>query len=213
MRKKRRKKKKSTKINEKAHKAWEELKTLRSCGELPNGVILSLTTEDPRFSFPPPPAKLVLSSADEKGGKDQHLAKTNLIINWPKDVAESDIWDEKIRNFSGNKTKMNEISRQKKEKSYPHSYPGPSIPILLIQRDGGAQSLSLLPSNNNQKRKEKQRITTQSEKEFASGWSIILPKGWGMAYWISMVLRWISCDWIKRLSENSIRKICSLFSI
>jgi ribonuclease P/MRP protein subunit POP1 len=48
------------------------------------------------------------------------------------------------------------------------------VPILLIQRDG---INTLTPSVRK----------TSSSPEFIGGWNIIIPAGWGMAFWKSFI--------------------------
>lgn len=47
------------------------------------------------------------------------------------------------------------------------------IPILLIQRDG-----INMPA---------QSVRKTSSPEFIGGWNIVLPAGWGMAFWKSFI--------------------------
>ncbi|CAG8717781.1 17880_t:CDS:10, partial [Cetraspora pellucida] len=80
-------------INSEAHKAWTTLRDLRSSASLPPGVVLGLTVFDPRLRFPKkvPPRTSQISPSSS-------VALQNLLVNWPDNIANCDIWDEKCRN-------------------------------------------------------------------------------------------------------------------
>lgn len=122
----------------------------------------------------------------------------SIIASWPSDVASSDLWNEKIREEL-RKTKIAEaelnIRRSKVLTntilflfSCPYMaltmllqnlLPGTKlsvtdidarVPIILVQRGVAAHT-----------------NTTPSSPEYQSGWNIILPKGWGVSFWKSLV--------------------------
>jgi len=157
--------------NTKANDIWHCMEHLRSSSSLPAGAVLGITVQDPRLRFPQklPRRTDVIPPAD--GEKLQQI-----LAAWPNDVASSDLWNEQVREEL-RKKKIPEA--QLNVRRSKNLLPGTKleltdadarIPILLVQR-GVAN-----PTNK-----------PISSPEYQSGWNIILPKGWGVSFWKSLV--------------------------
>ncbi|ORY32347.1 POP1-domain-containing protein [Neocallimastix californiae] len=160
------------KINEDAHKIWENLKFLRTPSSLPAGVVLGLTVHDPRLSN----FKKMEKRISEISEKDQN--EINKICNkWPDNVAFSSIWDGELRkSLNNNKCTEDSLNKRRNESLIPGTPLEPlendsKIPILLAQR--GATNYII--SNDKQ------------SKELLYGWNLYIPKGWAMAFFKPLV--------------------------
>ena len=163
----------SADINEHAHRTWRTLADMRTSSSLPPGVVLALVVDDPRLTFP--------HQAEPRNAlvpKDQSKAVQDLITHWPANVAYSRIWDalERQRLLDAmipeadlNKRRAQNLIPGTK---LPATEADAKIPILLMQREGQPQI---------------QRAPGGGSSEFECGWTIIVPKGWGMAFWKSFI--------------------------
>ncbi|CAG8727746.1 15411_t:CDS:10, partial [Dentiscutata erythropus] len=175
---------KKTCINSEAHKTWATLRDLRSSASLPPGVVLGLTVFDPRLRFPKkvPPRTSQISPSSS-------TALQRLLLSWPNNVANCDIWDEKCRNH----LKTNKI------KDGQRLIPTPIdslIPILLIQRDGLITTSNKSDNDVDSKRDLKNNVASS---EYNCGWNLIMPSGWGMDFWKSFVF---AGAWVGGLRER-----------
>eukprot|EP01117_Protostelium_nocturnum_P015477 TRINITY_DN6012_c0_g1_i1.p1 TRINITY_DN6012_c0_g1~~TRINITY_DN6012_c0_g1_i1.p1 ORF type:complete len:672 (+),score=252.23 TRINITY_DN6012_c0_g1_i1:25-2040(+) len=78
---------------------------------------------------------------------------------WPTSASQSDIWDSQLRQNVERKIEQKKRGEKKEEKKENVG----EIPIVLIQQ------------------------TSQLSRGFGSGWDLILPKGWGMPFWMSFI--------------------------
>ncbi|KAK3822612.1 MAG: ribonucleases P/MRP protein subunit POP1-domain-containing protein [Benniella sp.] len=163
----------SADINEHAHRTWRTLADLRTSSSLPPGVVLALVVDDPRLTFP--------HQAEPRNAlvpKDQSKAVQDLITHWPANVAHSRIWDaaERQRLLDAMIPEA-ELNKRRAQNLIPGTKlvateADAKIPILLMQREGQPQI---------------QRAPGGGSSEFECGWTIIVPKGWGMAFWKSFI--------------------------
>ncbi|KAF9217819.1 hypothetical protein BGZ59_009792 [Podila verticillata] len=163
----------SDNINMEAHKAWETISQLRTSSSLPPGVVLSLLVEDPRLTFPhkasPRPATIPIETL-----KDTQ----DLIAHWPKTAAVSTLWSAQERDqMLANMVSEGTLNQRRAAHLVPGTKLTPTeadsqVPILLMQREGKPQ-ISRAPGGGS--------------SEFECGWSLILPKGWGMPFWKSFI--------------------------
>ncbi|KAG0173505.1 hypothetical protein DFQ28_009614 [Apophysomyces sp. BC1034] len=132
-----------------------------------------MTVQDPRLKFPqkvPPRTNTVAPEAD---------IRINHIVNqWPQDVAFSDIWEASAREHVLENKPTEHALNKRREKSATSKLEPTSndsqIPIILIQR--GNTTFHGLTSQN-----------PLSNAEVLEGWTLILPRGWGNAFWKSFV--------------------------
>lgn len=160
----------------KGNQVWNDLRSLRSSCSLSPGCVLGLTVNDPRLKFPQkvPPRTNEISIEEQK--KIQKI-----LDQWPNDVAESNIWDKDIRQSLFDK-RISEyaLNLRREQNLIPGTKLEPTaedaqIPILLIQRGGPAFN----KMDINQK--------PLASHELIEGWTLILPRGWGLAFWKSLV--------------------------
>ncbi|CAG8436872.1 7617_t:CDS:10 [Ambispora gerdemannii] len=170
-----------------SNKVWKALQDLRTSASLPHGVVLGLEIIDPRLSFPKkvPSRTDIISEASQ-----QNLQE---ILNyWPDNVAASELWDdEKRKLLKENKISDGDLNKRRSQNLIPGQKLLPlaedaRIPILLVQR--GAQT--------SQVQQQQQR---QYPSEYTCGWNIILPVGWGMAFWKSFIF---AGAWVGGLRER-----------
>ncbi|KAF9348058.1 hypothetical protein BGX34_002698 [Mortierella sp. NVP85] len=163
----------SADINEHAHRTWRTLADLRTSSSLPPGVVLALVVDDPRLTFP--------HQAEPRNAlvpKDQSKAVQDLITHWPANVAHSRIWDASERQrLLDAMIPEAELNKRRAQNLIPGTKlvateADAKIPILLMQREGQPQI---------------QRAPGGGSSEFECGWTIIVPKGWGMAFWKSFI--------------------------
>ncbi|KAG1461107.1 hypothetical protein G6F56_005800 [Rhizopus delemar] len=161
----------------KGNALWNDLKSLRSSCSLSPGSVLGLVVNDPRLRFP----QKVPPRTNEIPSLEQHKINSIVAADWPKDVADCDLWDaqsrktlfeKKVSEYSLNQRRGNNlVPGSKLEPTADDS----QIPILLFQRgapvyqQAGVSHLAL------------------SSSELIEGWTLVLPRGWGMAFWKSLV--------------------------
>ncbi|KAN0027802.1 hypothetical protein ACTFIV_009626 [Dictyostelium citrinum] len=183
-----------------SNQVWSLLNTLRTPATLPKGTVISLRVHDPRLvcRIPEEVALQVRSIAKPNIKKDQDTPTrinhsiNQIIVNWNKickQVAVSDLWDEEKRSLMSKNIEPNHKVNERRKRikdlnDQKNSFinkdnntttttttsidqsptPLPSTPtIILIQRDGGLT------------------------RGYGSGWDIIVPGGWGLAFWIPLI--------------------------
>ncbi|KAI7892348.1 NUC188 domain-containing protein [Mucor mucedo] len=160
----------------KGNQTWKDLHQLRSSCSLSPGSVLGLVVNDPRLRFPQkvPPRNNQISIEEQ-----QTIQK--ILEHWPSNVAETSIWDKSERDtLCEKKASEYALNLRRQENLVPGTklQPNPTdaqIPILLIQRGGPAYN--------------KAGITQKplSSHELVEGWTLILPRGWGLPFWKSLV--------------------------
>ena len=148
-------------INNASHEIWNNLSHLRSPASLPTGVVFSLLVSDPRATYPPRTETLDFSNGDK--------SIDILSRAWPRDLATSVIWDKNFRDSISNSRKSTfEINNEKGLALVPGSdkstINSQSIPIIVYQRG-----------------------ETLKTTEFSSGYTLIIPKKWGIPFWTSLI--------------------------
>ena len=134
---------------------WEKLILLESSTLIPEGAVLGLEIEDPRLSFPVLMEKRLASSDFTV---DSELI--SILSNWPSNVAQSSIWNEKVREASVSKrpTTSSIYNRRSEQILTNRVKFDPAVdtmlPIILIHRMNNTKS------------------------HMASGWELIAPRGW-----------------------------------
>ncbi|CAL1531102.1 unnamed protein product [Lymnaea stagnalis] len=154
---------------------WDKLMKCHSAGEAPPDCVFGLTVGDPRLLLPPKRSKVSVKPGEGCLPSDV----------FTEQVASSPIWDSEIRL----NVKTSKISEQKlNDLKSRHIVPGSpldlgekesAIPILLIQRAG--------PSPNNTPSSPLSYPSVRSD--FGSGWDLVIPSGWAMAFWVALVYR------------------------
>ncbi|KAL4237001.1 Ribonucleases P/MRP protein subunit pop1 [Mactra antiquata] len=156
----------------------EFLESLAQCqtpSELPRYSVIAMTTRDPRLSRPTTRTKIVAN--DSTLCQD----KTSFNEKLTEEVSISPLWHEGIRD---NVYKTMSTDYQVYEMKSELLVPGlplelgdkeSRIPVIIIQRPGVTSLVKSLGSDQ-----------TAGQGE---GLDIILPKGWGMAFWLALVYR------------------------
>ncbi|GFO09978.1 ribonucleases p/mrp protein subunit pop1-like [Plakobranchus ocellatus] len=150
---------------------WSKISKCQSPSEAPPNTVLALTVKDPRLMLPPKRNKVNLSSGDP-------VTKSLPMDLFKSEIAVSPLWESSIREeIKALKIFEQELNFMKNK----HLVPGTPlelgdresrIPIILIQRPGASPLVS-----------------SQSNPCHSSGWDLIIPAGFGMAFWIALVYR------------------------
>ncbi|GAM19626.1 hypothetical protein SAMD00019534_028010 [Acytostelium subglobosum LB1] len=153
-------------------KLWNSLKQLRTPAILPPGTVIGMTVYDPRLlcSVPPSVAQAVGSIPKPNApiaSNESLLTQrqmNDIIVNWTKyaQASYSPLLDSDSRRKMSNLEPVAQVYQHRKNlnaKIKDYSIPS----ILLIQRDGGLT------------------------RGYGSGWDIILPKAWAMAFWLPLI--------------------------
>ncbi|KAF7991926.1 hypothetical protein HCN44_010727 [Aphidius gifuensis] len=147
--------------------AFLNVQSLNSPGQLPRHSVLSLTVLDPRFYLPQKRTKQMLGSDHYK-----------TIYKFDKNVADSPLWNENIRNYIKDNFKTtNDINKLRSGNLVPgvqndHQFDEniiSKIPIIIIQYPG---------SDYNEK-----------SFGFTSGVDIILPSNWAIPFLMAFMYR------------------------
>ncbi|XP_020793062.2 ribonucleases P/MRP protein subunit POP1 isoform X2 [Boleophthalmus pectinirostris] len=154
---------------------FELLKGVYSTGEIPPGTVLGLNVDDPRVSLP---IKKVKALPSIKQGQEVDEKVKQLMLNGVSErCCQSFLWDRTIRdNVTENKIPEQELNRMKRDMLVPGSrlWPMPlqgRVPVLLVHQPG--------------------KQVGHEMNTWGAGWDILLPKGWGMAFWVPLVYRGI----------------------
>ncbi|KAG0346029.1 hypothetical protein BG004_002619 [Podila humilis] len=160
-------------INQEAHKNRLNFRPIDQVVLLTCTDAYSFTTNPCTLSFPhktsPSP-----SSIPTELLKDTQ----DLIAHWPRTAAVSSLWSVQERDqLLANMVTEGALNTRRAANLVPGTKLSPTdtdarIPILLLQREGKPQ-ISRAPGGGS--------------SEFECGWSLILPKGWGMAFWKSFI--------------------------
>ncbi|XP_037309775.2 ribonucleases P/MRP protein subunit POP1 isoform X1 [Pungitius pungitius] len=152
------------------------LKGIYSTGELPSGTVLGLTVDDPRLTLPTKRVKALpcVKQAQEVGGEEEKR-RDLMLRGVPAPYCQSDLWERSVRdNVTDNKLSQKELNRMKSELLVPGSRLSPTplqgrVPLLLVHQPG--------------------KQVGHEMSCWGAGWDLLLPKGWGMAFWVPLVYR------------------------
>ncbi|XP_056619103.1 ribonucleases P/MRP protein subunit POP1 isoform X1 [Triplophysa dalaica] len=159
------------KLHQQQTDTFQLLRGVCSTGEIPAGCVLGLTVDDPRLSLPQRRSKTLPDlqpSAEECGVRD--LTLRGVVAH----CGESALWDASVRHsVTHNQMAQQELNRMRSEALVPGSRlaapPQSRVPVLLVHQPG--------------------RVRGEERRHWGSGWDLLLPKGWGMAFWIPLVYR------------------------
>ncbi|KAF9970400.1 hypothetical protein BGZ73_006883 [Actinomortierella ambigua] len=162
-----------------AHRVWEKISTLRSSTVLPPGIVLGLLVDDPRLTFPQ-------KAQPRKREMDHQVVHDveHLLAQWPDSVAWSALWDPTLRSsLLTNMATEGALNTRRQANLVPGTklptlVTDAQIPVLLFQREG-KPSLGPAPGTL--------ASTAGASREYDCGWTLVLPKGWGMAFWKSLI--------------------------
>uniref|UniRef100_A0A9L0TL34 POP1 homolog, ribonuclease P/MRP subunit n=1 Tax=Equus caballus TaxID=9796 RepID=A0A9L0TL34_HORSE len=162
----------SVSLHHRQEAIFELLGGVTSPAEIPAGTVLGLTVGDPRINLPQKRSKILPSP--EKC-QDNEKVRQLLLEGVPVECTHSFIWNQAIcKSVTENKISDQDLNRKRSELLVPGSQLvlGPQeskIPILLIQQPG--------------------KVTGDDRRGWGSGWDVLLPRGWGMAFWIPFIYR------------------------
>ncbi|XP_027705820.1 ribonucleases P/MRP protein subunit POP1 isoform X1 [Vombatus ursinus] len=162
----------SVSVHHRQEAFFELLGGIASPAEFPAGTVLGLTVGDPRVNLPQKKAKALPSL--EKCQDNEKVRQLRL-EGVPVECAHSFIWNQDIcKSVTENKISEKELNQMRSELMVPGSqlnlgHRESKIPILLIQQPG--------------------KVTGEDRLGWGSGWDVLLPKGWGMAFWIPFIYR------------------------
>ncbi|XP_008829764.1 ribonucleases P/MRP protein subunit POP1 [Nannospalax galili] len=162
----------SISLHQRQEAVFQLLGGISSPAEIPAGTILGLTVGDPRVNLPQKRCKAL---PDSERCQDNEKVRQLLLEGVPVECTRSFIWNQDIcKSVTENKISDQDLNRMRSELLVPGSQLvlGPhesKIPILLIQQPG--------------------KLTGEDRLGWGSGWDVLLPKGWGMAFWIPFIYR------------------------
>ncbi|XP_045568540.1 ribonucleases P/MRP protein subunit POP1 [Salmo salar] len=149
------------------------LKGVYSTAEVPAGSVLGLTVDDPRLTLPNKRSKAV-SDVRKAQGVNEERRRELMLKGIPEPLSQSSLWDRSVRdNVTHNKMTDQEVNRLRNDVLVPGSrLPTPlqgRVPVLLVQQSGKSQGTEM--------------------GSWGTGWDLLLPKAWGMAFWVPLVYR------------------------
>ncbi|CAH7118168.1 ribonucleases P/MRP protein subunit POP1 [Phodopus roborovskii] len=173
-------------LHQRQEAVFQLLGGISSPAEIPAGSILGLTVGDPRVNLPPQRSRAL---PHLERYQDNEQVRQLLLEGVPLECAHSFIWNHDIcRSVTENKISDQDLNRMRSELLVPGSQLvlGPresKIPILLIQQPG--------------------KVTGEDRLGWGSGWDVLLPKGWGMAFWIPFVYQGARVGGLKEAMVHS----------
>lgn len=152
-------------------KYWEKYSCcISSPSELIPNIVLNLNIEDPRINRPKKRTKAITTT------KNVDIKSNEIYNELPDNLCYSSIWDIEIREeITKNMMSQYEYCKKRNENAL---IPGEQckfeqqlqpIPVLLIQRPGS-------------------QINEYKCLGYGSGWDIIIPSGYGMCIWLSLIM-------------------------
>ncbi|XP_040021923.2 ribonucleases P/MRP protein subunit POP1 isoform X1 [Gasterosteus aculeatus] len=168
------------------------LKGIYSTGELPSGTVLGLTVDDPRLTLPTKKVKALpcVKQAQEVG---EEVKRRELMLRGvPAPCCQSSLWERSVRdNVTDNKISQKELNRMKSEVLVPGSRISPTplqgrVPVLLVHQPG--------------------KHVGHEMSCWGAGWDLLLPKGWGMAFWVPLVYRGVGIGGLTMSLKHSENK-------
>ncbi|XP_031676964.1 ribonucleases P/MRP protein subunit POP1-like isoform X3 [Oncorhynchus kisutch] len=149
------------------------LRGVYSTAEVPAGSVLGLTVDDPRLTLPNKRSKAV-SDIRKAQGVNEERRRELMLKGIPEPLSQSSLWDRSVRdNVTHNKMTDQEVNRLRNDVLVPGSrLPTPlqgRVPVLLVQQSGKSQGTEM--------------------GSWGAGWDLLLPKAWGMAFWVPLVYR------------------------
>ncbi|KAJ3341849.1 hypothetical protein HDU93_003970 [Gonapodya sp. JEL0774] len=157
-------------VNKASHEAWKVLQECRTAASWPAGCVVGMHVWDPRLACVARYTPLFRTSV----GSDRTLHK--LLLDWPKDLARSPLWDEEVRKaLSANVPTEKSLNERRSQNLIPGTplspcLSDPPIPILLMHRGTLSPVTAAVPA-------------ARESREIESGLDLLVPQGWGMAFW------------------------------
>ncbi|GFR72813.1 ribonucleases P/MRP protein subunit POP1-like [Elysia marginata] len=150
---------------------WSKVSKCQSPSEAPPNCILALTVRDPRLLLPPKKNKVKTTNFES-------VTQALPMDLFDDGIACSPLWESCIREeLKATKFSEQELNLMKSK----HLVPGTPlelgdmesrIPIVLIQRPGVWNS-----------------VASQTNPSHSSGWDLMIPSGFAMAFWVALVYR------------------------
>ncbi|XP_072805600.1 ribonucleases P/MRP protein subunit POP1 isoform X3 [Vicugna pacos] len=162
----------SVSLHHRQEAVFELLGGVTSPAEVAAGTVLGLTVGDPRINLPQKRSKTL---PNPEKCQDNEKVTQLLLEGVPVECSHSFLWNQDIcKSVTENKISDQDLNRMRSELLVPGSQLvlGPHesrVPILLIQQPG--------------------KVTGGDQRGWGSGWDVLLPKGWGMAFWIPFIYR------------------------
>ncbi|XP_038568148.1 ribonucleases P/MRP protein subunit POP1 [Micropterus salmoides] len=167
------------------------LKGVYSTGELPPGTVLGLTVDDPRLTLPTKKVK-ALPCVKQAQEVDEEKRKDLMLQGVAEHCCQSYLWEQSVRdNVTDNKIPEQTLNRMRREVLVPGSRLSPTplqsrVPILLIHQPG--------------------KQVGHEMSTWGAGWDLLLPKGWGMAFWVPLVYRGVRVGGLNMSLKHSQNK-------
>ncbi|TRY83315.1 hypothetical protein DNTS_006040 [Danionella cerebrum] len=184
------------------------LRGVCSSGEFPAGCVLGLTVRDPRITLPQKRGKTIpdlqlLSTAPGAAAPPCSPSSVNiclfmyasevpgvrelLLSGVPAHCSQSTLWDASVRDHvTRSRPSEQDLNRMKSEQLVPGSslcVSSVPVPVLLVHQPG-RQCTSM-------------SVSGKEQAGWGSGWDLLLPKGWAMAFWIPLVYRGVRVGGIR----------------
>ncbi|XP_023667281.2 ribonucleases P/MRP protein subunit POP1 [Paramormyrops kingsleyae] len=166
-------------LHQRQTEAFQLLRGLPSTADIPAGSVLGLAVDDPRLTLPSRRCRSTPDGCslpgDAEGGDQEEEQKAVMLQGLPEQCSQSSLWDRSVRdNVTDNKLSEQELNQMKSELLVPGSRLQATpqhgrIPVLLVQQPG--------------------KQTGTEMGSWGAGWDLLLPKGWGMAFWVPLVYR------------------------
>ncbi|KAF4102645.1 ribonucleases P/MRP protein subunit POP1 [Onychostoma macrolepis] len=145
------------------------LRGVCSTAELPAGCVLGLTVDDPRLTLPQKRGKSV---PDLQQTAEDSRVRDLTLRGVAAHCSQSALWDASVRErVTHSRLSEQELNRMRSELLVPGSrlVPQAAVPLLLVHQGG--------------------RVRGEERLHWGCGWDLLLPKGWGMAFWVPLVYR------------------------
>lgn len=158
-------------LHQQQNDIFQLLRGVCSTAELPAGCVLGLTVDDPRLTLPQKRGKSV---PDLQQSAEDDRVRDLTLKGVAAHCSQSALWDTSARErVTHSRLSEQELNRMRSELLVPGSRLSAArqaaVPLLLVHQGG--------------------RVRGEERLHWGSGWDLLLPKGWGMAFWVPLVYR------------------------
>ncbi|XP_064624406.1 ribonucleases P/MRP protein subunit POP1-like [Lineus longissimus] len=178
---------------------WDLMKLARTPSDCFSNAVIALTVRDPRVLLPKKKTFFTGKENDRVPLSTEDALK--LCRPYPAEVSISAIWESTIRKQTNDKISTHGLNEKRSELLVPGTdlYLGAEesrIPVLLLQNPGTTTTTT--------------KQVDHSLYGYGSGWDLVVPAGWGMAFWLGLIFRGARASGLREFDSTSIemRALC-----
>ncbi|XP_072169939.1 ribonucleases P/MRP protein subunit POP1-like [Diadema setosum] len=178
-------------VHEKQAEAWKELGLVQTATEVASNAVFSVTVRDPRILLPKKRTKCMVNP-DRIADIPSNIRGHNLA----PELSISPLWNADIRQAVGEEQEAtHELNQLRSQLLVPGTdlelgRRESRIPVLLLQHTGTRQLISGSGAED-----------YAGMLGYGGGWDLVLPRKWGMAFWVGLIYRGARACGLREMSK------------